>query len=82
MAPDCILQWVLPTKVTRSLIDNGCGPITDLICAKGVPDNPSPYPTTLDHKTYNGIIVEIGLCRDLGRDGKHAKKSEKYYRIP
>jgi len=45
--------------------------------ASGVPDTPSPSPTSFEKKKYTLIIVEIGFCRDLGCDIKLEKKNEK-----
>jgi hypothetical protein len=51
---------------------------SDLIYARGVPDSPSPDPTSFNNKLCTIIIVEIGLCRDLGCKDKLAAKTKKY----
>ena len=56
----------------------GHGTTPTLIYARGVPDAPSPDPTSFDKKPCTLIIVKIGLCRDLGYDIKFEKKNEKY----
>jgi hypothetical protein len=52
------------------LFDAGHGTSPDLIYARGVPNTPSPDPTSFDQKQCTLIIVEIGFCRDLGCDVK------------
>jgi hypothetical protein len=54
------------------------GTTPDLIYARGVPNTPSPYPTSIDKKKCTLIIVEIGFCMDLGCDITFEKKDEKY----
>jgi hypothetical protein len=56
----------------------GHGTAPDLIYAKGVPDTPSPDPTSFNRKQCTLILVEIGFCRDLGYDIKFDEKTEKY----
>ena len=60
----------------------GHGTTPDLIYARGVPDTPTPDPTSFDKKQCNLIIVEIGFCRDLGCDTKFDKKTENVTVIP
>jgi len=58
--------------------DVGHGTTPDLIYARGVPNTPSPDPTSFDRKECTLVIVEIGFCRDRGCDIKLDKKTEKY----
>ena len=58
--------------------ETGHGTTPDLIYARGAPDTPSPDPTSFDRKQCALIIVEIGLCIDLGCNMKIDKKTEKY----
>ena len=44
----------------------------------GVPDSPSPNYTPFEKKLCTLIIVEIGLCRDLGCGIEIEKNTEKY----
>ena len=59
----------------------GYGTAPDLIYARGVPDTPSPDPTSFDRKQCSLILVEIDFCKDLGCDVKFEKKTEKYSSI-
>jgi hypothetical protein len=54
------------------------GTVPDLIYARGVPDAPSPDPSSFDKKLCTLIIVEISFCRDFGCAIKIEKKIEKY----
>ncbi len=56
----------------------GHGTAPDLIYARGVPDSPSPDPTSFDRKQCTLIIIEIGFCRDLGCVEKLEEKTSKY----
>ncbi len=56
----------------------GAGATPDIIYARGVPVDPSPDPTSFDRKDCALILFEIGLCRDLGCQGRLTKKIEKY----
>ena len=58
--------------------DVGHGTTPDLIYARGVPNTPSPDPTSFDKQHCTLIIVEFGFRRDLGCDVKFDKKTEKY----
>ncbi len=60
------------------LFDAGHGSAPYLIYARGVPDIPSPDPSSFDKKKYTLIIIEIGFRRALGCDIKFEKKTEKY----
>jgi hypothetical protein len=51
---------------SQTLFDSGYGTAPGPIYARGVPDTPSPDPTTFDKKQYTLILIEIGLCRDFG----------------
>jgi len=55
------------------------GATPDIIYARGVPDDPSPDPSFLDRNDCSLILFEIGLCIDLGCQGKLTKKIEKYH---
>jgi hypothetical protein len=50
----------------------------DLIYASGVPDSPSPDPTSFNKKLCTLIVVEIGFCKDLGCEDKLEAKTNKY----
>ena len=43
------------------LVEAGHGTTLDLIYARGVPNTPSPDPTSIDKKKCTLIIVEIGF---------------------
>ncbi len=60
------------------MFEAGHGTTPDLIYARGVPDTPSPDPTSFDRKHCTLIIIEIGFYRDLGCDVKFDEKTEKY----
>ncbi len=60
------------------LFDAGHGTTLDLLYARGVPETPSPEPSSFDKKKCTLIVVEIGFCRDLGCDTKFEKKTEKF----
>jgi hypothetical protein len=77
-APSRIQDWVLPHEETQMLYEVGHCTAPDLIYARGVPNTPSPDPTSFDRRQCTLILVEIGLCMDLNCDIKHAKKTEKY----
>jgi len=55
------------------MFEAGHGIALDLIYAKGAPNAPSPDSTCF--KNFTLIIVEIGICRDLGCDIKIEKKT-------
>ncbi len=50
----------------------------DLIYARGVPDSPSPDPTTFNKRLCTLIIIGVRFCRDLGCDTKLEAKTAKY----
>ncbi len=60
------------------MFDAGHGTSPDLIYARGVPNTPSLNPTSFNKKQCTLVIIEIGLCRDLGCDIKFKEKTEKY----
>jgi len=70
--------FFLPRGETQMMFEARHGAAPDLIYARGVPDTPTPDTTSFDKKQCTLIIVEIGLCRDLGCDVKFDKKTEKY----
>ena len=78
VAPSRIPDWVLPREETQTMFEAGHDTTPDLIYARGIPDTPSPDPTSFDRKQCTLIIDEIGFCRDLGFDVKFDKKTEKY----
>ncbi len=59
------------------MFEAGHGKALDLIYARGVPDTPSPDPTSFDKKQCTLIIAEIGFCRDLGCDNKFEENNTK-----
>jgi hypothetical protein len=77
-APRRILVWILSHEETQELCAAGHGTTPDLIYAKGVPDSPSPDPTSFNKKLCTLIIVEVGFCRDLGCGAKLEAKTTKY----
>jgi hypothetical protein len=77
-APSRIPDWVVPREETRMLFEAGHGTTPDLIYARGVPDTPSPDPTSFKKTHCTLILVEIGFFRNLGCDVKFDKKIEKY----
>ena len=57
----------------------GHGTTPNLIYARGVPNTPSPDPTSFNKKQCTLIFVEtMDFCKDLGCDVKFDKKTEKY----
>ncbi len=60
------------------LFEAGHGTALDLVYARGVPDTPSPDPTAFDKKQCTLIIVEIGLCKDIGCEDKIEEKNVIY----
>ena len=60
------------------LLEAGHCTSPDLIYARGVPDTPSPDPTSFDKRQCTLIIVEIGFCKDLNCAVMFDKKTEKY----
>jgi hypothetical protein len=77
-APRRIPEWILSHEEIQELYAAGHGTAPDLIYARGVPDSPSPDPTTFNKKLCTLIIIEIGFCRDLGCDTKLEAKTAKY----
>ena len=45
-APRRLPDWILPQEITQMLFAAGHGTAPDLIYARGVPDSPSPDPTS------------------------------------
>jgi hypothetical protein len=60
------------------LFEAGHGTAPGLIYVRGVPDTPSPDPTSFNKKQCILILIEIGFCRDLGCDVKFDEKTVKY----
>jgi hypothetical protein len=52
--------------------------VPDLVYAKGVPDTPSPDPSTFDRMKCNLILVETGLCKDFRCNTRHQENAAKY----
>jgi hypothetical protein len=77
-APNRIPEWILSHEEIQELYIAGHGTAPDLIYARGVPDSPSPDPTSFNKRLCTLIFVEIGFCRDLGCDSKHEAKTAKY----
>jgi len=69
---------ILSHEETQEINAAGHGRAPDLIYAGGVPDSPSPDPTSFDKKLCFLIIIEVGFCRDLGCDAKLEAKTTKY----
>ena len=65
-APARLPEWIFPLETQETLFRAGHGTAPDLIYARGVPDTPSPDPSTFDRKKCNLIIIEIGFCQDFG----------------
>jgi hypothetical protein len=65
-----IPQWILSLEEIKEVFSKGYGTAPDLIYARGVPDSPSPDPSSYDKKNCIIILIEIGLCRDFGCDNK------------
>jgi hypothetical protein len=49
-APRRMPEWVLPAEETYALFQAGHGTAPDLVYARGVPNSPSPDPTSFDKK--------------------------------
>ncbi len=78
MVPTRILDWILSREESQILFEAGHGTAPYFIYARGVIDTPSPDPTYFDRKQCTLIIVDIGLCSDLGCNIKFDKKTKKY----
>ena len=61
------------------LFETGHGTAPDLIYARGIIHTLSPDPTFFNIKQCALILIEIGLCKDLGCDIKLDKKTKKYF---
>jgi len=71
--------WILPLETHETLFREGHGTSPDLIYAIGVPDTPSPDPSTLDCKKCNLILIEvIGFCQEFGCHKRLQEKTAKY----
>jgi hypothetical protein len=77
-APNRIPDWILPHETQEALLREGHGTAPDLIYARGVPDSPSPGPSTFDRKQCILIIFEIGFCQDFGCHERLQEKTAKY----
>jgi hypothetical protein len=77
-APIRITDWILPHETQEALFKEGHGTAPDLIYARGVPDSPSPDPSTFDRKQCILIIFEVGFCQDLGCPMRLQEKTAKY----
>jgi hypothetical protein len=77
-APSRIPDWILPLETQAALFREGHGTAPDLIYARGVPDSPSPDPSTFDRKQCILIILEIGFCQDFGCHKRLQEKTAKY----
>jgi hypothetical protein len=64
--------------VTRAPFQESHGTTPNLIYVKGVPNTPTPYPTTFDRKQCFVITIELRLCRRFGCAIKIAEKTSKY----
>ncbi len=60
------------------MFEAGHATAPDLIYARGVPNTPSPDPTSFDKKQCTLIVIEIGFCRDLCCKDKFEEKNTKY----
>ncbi len=69
-APSRIPAWIFSHEDSQELYAAGHGTAPDLIYARGVPDSPSPDPTSFNKNICTLIIVEVGLCQDLGCEAK------------
>jgi len=76
-APNRIPPWVLPPEEAHALFEAGHGTAPDLIYARGIPNTPHHGQSTTDKKLCTLILLEVGICRDLGCDNKHNEKTEK-----
>ncbi len=65
-------------ETQETLFRAGHGTAPDLIYAKGVPDTPSPDPSTFDRKKSNLIFIEIEFCQDFGCQKRLQEKTAKY----
>ncbi len=77
-APRRVPVWILSHEETQKLYAAGHGTAPGLIYAGGVPDSPSPDPTSFNKKLCTLIIVDVGFCRDLGCKAKLEAKTTKY----
>ena len=73
-----IPDWILPHEIQEAMFRAGHGTAPDLIYAKGVPDTPTPDPSTSDRKQCILIIIEVGFCQDFGGHKRRQEKTAKY----
>ena len=76
--PRRIPAWMLSREETQELHAAGHGTTPDLFYAKGVPDSPSPDPTSFNKKLCTLIIIEVEFCQDLGCEANLEAKTTKY----
>ena len=59
------MDWILPQEIQDTIFREGHGTAPDLIYARGVPDNSTPDPGTVNRKQCILIIIEVGFCQDF-----------------
>jgi hypothetical protein len=73
-----IPDWVLSHEAQTALYATVYGTAPDLIYTRGVPDTPSPGPSTFDRNKCNHILIEIGFYMDFGCHTGLQEKTTKY----
>ena len=76
--PPYIPAWVLPQEDLDKLMAAGAETAPNIIYAREVPADPSLEVDTFNGKDCSLILIEIGVCRDLGCHKKLKEKNDKY----
>ena len=75
--PTRIPDSILALETQETLFRAGLGTARDLIYARGVPDTPSPDPSTLESKKCNLILIEVEFYQDFGCHKRLQEKTAK-----
>ncbi len=78
VAPRYIPAWALPQQDLDSLMSIGAEAANDIVYAQGVPADPNPDINAFNRKDCSLILIEVGLCRDLGCHEMYTAKTDKY----
>jgi hypothetical protein len=70
------MYWVLSLEGTHELFSQVMA-LRRTSFMQGVPDSPSPDPTSFNKTQFILILVEIGFCKDFGCNNKIVNKTKK-----
>ena len=73
-APSYLPHWVLPQAASDHLRRHHQGVAPDLLYARGVPNSPTPDPTSFDKSSCSLLLIEVGFCSDLNLRSKLEEK--------